>query len=78
MDFGAFGHGAYGMAQAQTGVPQQTDEFRQRVLDGGGLRLALDQDEYVHVGERKQLAASEATHRKHGDVGIEAPFASVA
>ena len=70
VDFGAFGNGAHRMAQAQTGVPEQANEFGERVLDAGGLRLAFDQDEHVHVGEREQLAAPEATHRQHGDAGI--------
>ena len=70
VDFGAFGYGTHRMAQAQTGVPQQTDEFGERILDARRLGLALNQDQHVYVGEWEQLTSPEATHGKHRDIRI--------
>src|SRR5215813_6418379 len=49
-----------GMAQSQAGVPEQSYEFGKRVLQSSGWYFALEQNQNVDIGARKQLASSKA------------------
>src|SRR6516225_2008109 len=55
------------MTEAEAGVPEQADEFREYLLERGGLSFFLDQDEDVDIGAGEEFAAAESADGEHGD-----------